>query len=85
MPLNKYLNNKYFYVVRCIELVWSKVGRYRYVRSTKFAHIGKFKKLFLMMILTSGHHFQASGCPLFSKDPPKEMEDRGSLDGAKTA
>ena len=34
-----------------------------------------------MMILTSGHHLQASGCPLSSKDPPKEMEDMGSLDG----
>ena len=34
-----------------------------------------------MMILTSGHHLQASGCPLPSKDPPKEMEDKGSLYG----
>ena len=34
-----------------------------------------------MIILTSGHCLQASGCPLSSKDPTKEMEDRGSLDG----
>ena len=32
------------------------------------------------MILTSGHHLRMSGCPLSSKDPPPEMEDRGSLD-----
>ena len=32
------------------------------------------------MILTSRHHLQVSGSPLSSKDPPPEMEDRGSLD-----
>ena len=31
-------------------------------------------------LMTSGHHLQMSGCPLSSKDPPPEMEDRGNLD-----
>ena len=41
----------------------------------------KCQKLFLMMIMTSAHHIQASGCPLSSKDLPtemEEMEDSGS-------
>ena len=32
------------------------------------------------MMLTSEYHFQASGFPLTSKDPPTEMEDRVNLD-----
>ena len=30
-----------------------------------------------MMILTSGHHLQASGFPLSYKDPPTEMKNSG--------
>ena len=31
--------------------------------------------------IIQNHHLQMSGCPLSSKDPPPEMEDRDSLDG----
>ena len=37
--------------------------------------------MFQMMILTSGHHLHMAGCFLFSKDPPPDIEDRGTLDG----
>ena len=32
-------------------------------------------------IWKAGHHLHMAGCFLFSKDPPPDIEDRGTLDG----
>ena len=47
---------------------------------TKTGKMTACQKLFLMMILTSGHHLKASVCPLSSKDSPTEMKYRENLD-----